>query len=159
MRLTGGNHYREGKVEVCRNYKWGKVCDDKWDMKESMVVCKQLGFSEQGTFNLSQVLGICNDVAIIIILTMTNLGAKAFAGGTGSFNVNSIATLPFVLDDLGCNGTENNLLECLPQHNCGTSSDETAGVSCLLKGNPGSHLSALLYYGYQVTTIITVLPD
>lgn len=40
--------------------------------------------------------------------------------------------LPFVLDDVGCNGTETNLLECLPQHNC--QPKETAGVRCLLKG-------------------------
>ena len=42
------------------------------------------------------------------------------------------STLNFVLDDLGCNGSESNLLECLPQHNCRT--DETAGVRCLRKG-------------------------
>ena len=25
----------------------------------------------------------------------------------------------FALDDVGCNGTESNLLDCLPWHNCG----------------------------------------
>ena len=24
----------------------------------------------------------------------------------------------FALDDVGCNGSESNLLDCLPQHNC-----------------------------------------
>ena len=46
-------------------------------------------------------------------------------------------TLPFYLDDLGCSGTETNLLECLPEHNCGISADgsnEDAGVRCLRKG-------------------------
>lgn len=42
--------------------------------------------------------------------------------------------LPFLLDDLGCNGFENNLLDCLPQHNCDTSLNENAGVKCLRKG-------------------------
>ena len=42
--------------------------------------------------------------------------------------------LPFILDDLGCNGTESNLLECLPRHNCGSSSGENAGVRCQRKG-------------------------
>lgn len=40
--------------------------------------------------------------------------------------------LRIVLDDVGCNGTETSLLECLPQHNCKLT--ETAGVRCLLKG-------------------------
>ena len=43
----------------------------------------------------------------------------------------------FALDDVGCNGSESNLLDCLPQHNCGTSNDkgtENAGVQCLHKG-------------------------
>ena len=48
VRLTGGSHYREGRVEVCRNQQWGKVCDDEWDMSESAVVCRQLGLSEEG---------------------------------------------------------------------------------------------------------------
>ena len=41
----------------------------------------------------------------------------------------------FALDDVGCNGSESNLLDCLPHHNCkideGT---ENAGVQCLRKG-------------------------
>ena len=53
----------------------------------------------------------------------------------------SITTLNFVLDDLGCNGSENNLLECLPQHNCLASSDETAGVRCLRKGTLAGSVS------------------
>ena len=41
----------------------------------------------------------------------------------------------FALDDVGCNGSENNLLDCLPQHNCKKDSGmENAGVQCLRKG-------------------------
>ena len=41
----------------------------------------------------------------------------------------------FALDDVGCNGTESNLLDCLPQHNCGLNRGaENAGVLCLRKG-------------------------
>ena len=49
VRLRGGSHYREGRVEVCRNQQWGRVCDDEWDKEESAVVCRQLGFSGEGT--------------------------------------------------------------------------------------------------------------
>ena len=48
VRLRGGNHYREGRVEICRNQQWGAVCDDVWDKNDSAVVCRQLGFSEKG---------------------------------------------------------------------------------------------------------------
>ena len=36
----------------------------------------------------------------------------------------------FALDDVGCNGSESNLLDCLPQHNCDKRGTENAGVQC-----------------------------
>ena len=52
VRLSGGGHYREGRVEVCRNQQWGRVCDDEWDEKDSTVVCRQLGLSEEGILKM-----------------------------------------------------------------------------------------------------------
>ena len=41
----------------------------------------------------------------------------------------------FSLDDVGCSGSESNLLDCLPVHNCGQDrGTENAGVQCLRKG-------------------------
>ena len=41
----------------------------------------------------------------------------------------------FALDNVGCNGSESNLLDCLPKHNCGMNRGvENAGVQCLRKG-------------------------
>ena len=52
-----------------------------------------------------------------------------------SDTVGSNAHPNFALDDVGCNGTESNLLSCLPQHNCGMNRGaENAGVQCLRKG-------------------------
>ena len=40
----------------CRNKQWGGggVCDDEWDEKDSAVVCRRLGLSEEGGSRYSQ---------------------------------------------------------------------------------------------------------
>ena len=50
LRLMGGNIPNEGRVEICMNNVWGTVCDDLWSNRNAMVVCRQLGYSAQGTF-------------------------------------------------------------------------------------------------------------
>jgi len=48
IRLQGGTHKYEGRVEICHNNIWGTACDDSWSTSDASVVCRQLGFSPIG---------------------------------------------------------------------------------------------------------------
>ena len=45
IRLQGGRNKYEGRVVVCDDGRWKKVCNLRWDRAEAEVACRQLGFS------------------------------------------------------------------------------------------------------------------
>ena len=51
VRLAGqgvGVNKTAGRLEICANESWGTVCNDGFDTNAAKVVCRQLGFPEDG---------------------------------------------------------------------------------------------------------------
>ena len=48
VRLVGGQKVSEGRVEICAYGYWSTVCYSNWDVVETEIVCKQLGFPVDG---------------------------------------------------------------------------------------------------------------
>ena len=45
VRLVGGAHNWEGRVEILWNGAWGTISDSHLDLNEAKTICKQLGLS------------------------------------------------------------------------------------------------------------------
>ena len=124
IRLQGATSHHRGRVEVCVNSIWGTVCDDIWDLTDSGVVCKQLGFSRFG-MKLTPFKWLI--VAKYYSWTW-NSGSIAFTHahyGQGSG--------PIHLDNVRCAGSEQRLIDCIHINNTSgpdCTHSEDASVAC-----------------------------
>ena len=124
IRLSGGGDDAEGRVEICYNATWGTVCDNMWGPTNADVVCRQLGFSSSGLFQVSSELSY---TPFLIGGFDFHTGATAFIFGQGNESI--------WLDSVVCTGNETRLYDCqntgIGVHNC--SHFEDVGVRCQRK--------------------------
>ncbi|XP_062509432.1 deleted in malignant brain tumors 1 protein-like isoform X2 [Corticium candelabrum] len=102
IRLRDGTTEANGRVEVYINGRWGTVCDDKWDMLDAAVVCRQLGFA----------------TAVMAVSS----------GQYGSVDND----VPILMDNVACNGHEDTIQECthVTESDANCAHSEDAGVVC-----------------------------
>ena len=48
MRLSGSSVKYAGRIEICVEKIWTSLCDDSWDFRDALVVCRELGYSPYG---------------------------------------------------------------------------------------------------------------
>ena len=98
--LTGGRGLYEGRVEVYYNGQWGTVCDNKFDIRDADVLCKQLGYRSQ----------------------LEVYGGAHFGQGSGPIWLDNLACTGTEISLLNCSHNGIGI------HNCGHNQD--AGVTC-----------------------------
>ena len=120
----GDDAVLKGRVEVCIDETWHKICTRQWTMQEASVVCSQLGYSPYG---------MCTVYNHDNIIHTSLLGALATA------NLYVDYELPVGILDLECNGNENAIWNCSYDITDGQGCYDDASVFCMRM------LSSLLY--------------
>ncbi|VDH99035.1 Hypothetical predicted protein [Mytilus galloprovincialis] len=108
VRLSGGSHDMEGRVEILRKGIWSAICDEDWDDVEATIVCKTLA-----SFPFDrQVIG-------------KSFKGSFFGAGRGLISYSRVK----------CNGSEIDLMHCSFKEIISPTCDHSneAGVACACK--------------------------
>uniref|UniRef100_A0ABI7X2S7 SRCR domain-containing protein n=1 Tax=Felis catus TaxID=9685 RepID=A0ABI7X2S7_FELCA len=101
VRLVGGDHRCEGRVELQQDDEWVTVCDDYWNMDSVAVLCRELGCGAARKTMSGTVYG-----------PVTPKDQKVF------------------IHSFRCNGIEESLSQCEREDAIGCSHVEDVGVVC-----------------------------
>ena len=150
MRLVGGRHPNEGRVEVMydETQGWGTVCDSTWDNFNAKVVCRELGLP------FASAQAIANPYH--------NDSDPHFGRGSGQI----------WLTNIDCDGWEENLDECANDGwgnvaECNHTYDASVicngmyNISCDIISNPIHVLEHGKYHYYMFIYMLeeTLVPD
>ena len=103
-----------GRLEANINGQWGAVCDDLFHSEDLTVACRQLGLLP-GSILTEEDCGAPNGCS--------NLRADNRCSGRG--------TLPTLVDNLGCLGTEDSIQDCVRSNSdCNAQHGEDIGIIC-----------------------------
>ena len=108
---------------------WGTVCNRHWTQANSRVVCRSLGYSEEGREKHN-------------IITKMAIRSLLFVGSYQITNTDNRGQgiLAFTADYVKCQGSEYSLKECIHfSHSYGCSHDEDAEIFC----GPGKKIIAI----------------
>ena len=92
------------RVQICADGVWGYICRDFWTKKHAEVVCRELGFSAEGTLNF-------NEHKILCLPFTDALNDEQFFFTERNFYRHPF--FPFVLNATNCRGSEEHLTNCL----------------------------------------------
>ena len=97
-----GTTLQEGRLEICINSNWSTICDDMWDDTDARVVCRQLGYDENGkSANSSETsLAFYHSTVHLLFLILFVAGRAIYRAYFGQ-GVGRIA-----LDNVNCAGGE-----------------------------------------------------
>ena len=119
-RTTEDGRLCEGRLEIYINGQWGTICDDYWNDDEADVACRQLGFAAGSVVDGSRF----------------NAGSSRRAGTFPPGDDDQ----PIWLDDVRCNGSESDLLECRHRRSesgrVGCRHYEDVGIRCVKPNAP-----------------------
>ena len=100
IQLAGYSSF--GRLEICMNHTWGKLCGKTATHKVASVVCRQLGWSPQGEKYSSRSHHYYWVIA-------SNL---PYAGAILRQTTFSLGSLDYFIANANCTGEEHNLFNC-----------------------------------------------
>ena len=71
LRLVGPTEL-EGRIEICVNETWGRICDDSFDEYDATVACSQLGLSGNPIVVLNPIMTHHSKLVIFKMLMVIN---------------------------------------------------------------------------------------